>query len=163
MTTWVAASVGFPNAGKSTLLWSPTPSVARTRFGARAAPVHASDRAESSFPPHGWWEPAASERISRPRLSATAGKRHGPRSDVSKAPRCGAKTRGGTACQCPAMRNLRRCRLHGGKSTGPRTAAGLERRRRARWRYGVYSRETRAILAESRRRWRELRALLGAV
>ena len=41
--------------------------------------------------------------------------------DFSKAPRCGAKTRRGTPCQCPAMAGKRRCRLHGGKSTGPRT------------------------------------------
>lgn len=82
-----------------------------------------------------------------------------PPGDLSKARTCGAKTRRGTACRGPAMTNGR-CRMHGGPSTGPRTAAGLERSRRARWRHGVYSRETRAILAESRRRWRELRALL---
>lgn len=34
------------------------------------------------------------------------------------ATRCGAKTRAGTACQCPAIRNRARCRLHGGLSTG---------------------------------------------
>ena len=39
-----------------------------------------------------------------------------PRGDPSKAPRCGARTRRGTACRCPAMRRRRRCRLHGGKS-----------------------------------------------
>jgi hypothetical protein len=33
------------------------------------------------------------------------------------APRCGAKTRKGTACLGPAMPNGR-CRMHGGKSTG---------------------------------------------
>ncbi len=85
-----------------------------------------------------------------------------PPGDFSKAPRCGAKTRRGTACQCPAMRNGR-CRLHGGKSTGPRTAEGLERSRRARWRHGFRSRETREMLAEGRRRRRELLALLGAL
>lgn len=37
---------------------------------------------------------------------------------LSGAPRCGAKTRRGTACRCPAMRDRKRCRLHGGKSTG---------------------------------------------
>jgi len=46
--------------------------------------------------------------------------------DLSKAARCGAKTRRGTTCQCPAMANGR-CRLHGGLSTGPRTAAGIKR------------------------------------
>ena len=34
------------------------------------------------------------------------------------APRCGARTRTGTACQRPAMRGRRRCRLHGGLSPG---------------------------------------------
>ena len=34
------------------------------------------------------------------------------------APRCGAKTRAGGQCQCPAIRGRKRCRLHGGQSTG---------------------------------------------
>lgn len=29
-------------------------------------------------------------------------------------PRCGAKTRRGTACQAPAVRDKKRCRMHGG-------------------------------------------------
>jgi hypothetical protein len=37
-----------------------------------------------------------------------------------------------------------RCRLHGGKSTGPRTPEGLERSRRANWKHGYYSRERKA-------------------
>jgi len=41
------------------------------------------------------------------------------------------------------MRNGR-CRLHGGLSTGPRTPEGLARSRRARWRHGRYSVETRS-------------------
>ena len=36
-------------------------------------------------------------------------------------PRCGAKTRRGTACQCPANKKNGRCRLHGGASTGAKT------------------------------------------
>jgi hypothetical protein len=51
--------------------------------------------------------------------------------EFSKAPRCRAKTRRGTPCQCPAMTNGR-CRLHGGLSTGPKTAEGIECIRRAR-------------------------------
>ena len=82
--------------------------------------------------------------------------------DWATAPRCGAMARRHTACQCPAMRNRRRCRLHGGKSTGPRTVAGLERSRRARWKHGAFSSETRARLADSRRQWRELWASLTA-
>lgn len=34
------------------------------------------------------------------------------------APRCGAKTRAGPPCECPALRGRTRCRLHGGLSLG---------------------------------------------
>ena len=80
--------------------------------------------------------------------------------DLAAAPRCGARTRRGRACQGPAMPNGR-CRMHGGASTGPRTPEGLERCRRARWKHGARSREVRVLLAENRRRWRALKALLG--
>lgn len=33
-------------------------------------------------------------------------------------PRCEAKTRQGTACKSPSVRNKSRCRMHGGKSRG---------------------------------------------
>ncbi len=38
--------------------------------------------------------------------------------NLRRAPRCGAITRAGTPCQRPAIRGRRRCRLHGGASTG---------------------------------------------
>ena len=38
--------------------------------------------------------------------------------NLSRAPRCGAMTRAGTACQRPAIRGRKRCRLHGGLSPG---------------------------------------------
>jgi glucans biosynthesis protein len=38
--------------------------------------------------------------------------------NIRAAPRCGAKTRGSGACQCPAICGRSRCRLHGGRSTG---------------------------------------------
>jgi hypothetical protein len=62
--------------------------------------------------------------------------------DPSTAPRCGARTRkaDGGPCQAPAIRGKRRCRMHGGLSTGPRTQEGLERSRRARWKHGRRSR-----------------------
>src|SRR5438552_2768228 len=63
-----------------------------------------------------------------------------PSGDLSKTPRCGAKTRDGTSCLGPAMRNGR-CRMHGGASTGPRTPEGLERCRQANWKHGGYSTE----------------------
>lgn len=40
--------------------------------------------------------------------------------------RCEARTRRGTACQCKALANGR-CKLHGGMSTGPKTAEGKKR------------------------------------
>ena len=59
--------------------------------------------------------------------------------DLSTVPRCGARAKRTSApCRGPAMRNGR-CRLHGGLSTGPRTAEGLARSRRARWKHGRYS------------------------
>ena len=53
--------------------------------------------------------------------------RHGNhRGDPNTAPRCGAKTRAGTPCQSPAMKNGR-CRMHGGKCRGPTTEEGKAR------------------------------------
>jgi len=50
-----------------------------------------------------------------------------------------------------------RCRMHGGKSTGPRTPEGLERSKKANWKHGYYSAESiaerkfiRQLLRESR-------------
>jgi hypothetical protein len=63
---------------------------------------------------------------------------------ANAAPRCGARSkRTGKPCRGAAMPNGR-CRLHGGKSTGPRTPAGLERSKRARWKHGHFSREAKA-------------------
>ena len=73
------------------------------------------------------------------------------RGDFRTAARCGAKTRRGTTCQCPAMANGR-CRMHGGTSTGPRTSEGLERSRRANWKHGGYS----ATALEQGREFRKL-------
>ena len=47
-----------------------------------------------------------------------------------KRPICGAKTRRGTPCQAravPGMGGNNRCRMHGGLSTGPKTAEGRAR------------------------------------
>jgi hypothetical protein len=68
--------------------------------------------------------------------------------DPQAALRCGAKTRRGSACQAPAMRNGR-CWMHGGKSTGPRTAEGLERCRTANLKHGRYSKKAVARESES--------------
>jgi len=50
---------------------------------------------------------------------------------------CKARTRAGTPCKMKAVHGKKRCRLHGGLSTGPKTAEGRERIRQAqfaRWR-----------------------------
>ena len=64
-----------------------------------------------------------------------------------KAPRCGAKTRKGTSCKAPAMKNGR-CRMHGGKSTGPKTQEGIERIRQAHLKHGRYTKEAIAYRKE---------------
>jgi hypothetical protein len=55
---------------------------------------------------------------------------------VAKGPKvtCGARTRAGGSCRCLALANGR-CRLHGGCSTGPRTAEGRLRALEALRRY----------------------------
>jgi len=68
-----------------------------------------------------------------------------PRGNPNLAPRCGARTRLGVACRSPAMAN-HRCRMHGGRSTGPRTEQGLARLRAARTVHGLYSAETKQYL-----------------
>lgn len=56
-------------------------------------------------------------------------------------PNCGARTRKGAPCLARAVPGKRRCRMHGGLSTGPRTPEGKAR-----------------IAAAQRRRWTERRA-----
>ena len=86
-----------------------------------------------------------------------------PSGDYMKALRCGAKTRaGGCACRQPAMANGR-CRFHGGKSTGARTAAGRARCARARRTHGFYSAETVALRREAGVLLRRNRDLLAAL
>jgi hypothetical protein len=58
------------------------------------------------------------------------------------------------------MRNGR-CRMHGGKSTGPRTAEGLERLRAARTIHGGRSRETVEAIRQLQALQRATRQMLG--
>lgn len=67
---------------------------------------------------------------------------------ANAAPRCGATgKRTGQPCRGAAMPNGR-CRMHGGASTGPRTAAGLERCRAATWKHGRRDAAARARAAQ---------------
>ena len=63
--------------------------------------------------------------------------------------RCKARTRRGTACLKPALRGKTRCQLHGGKATGARTIAGLQRLSGAQLRHGKY---TKTELAKAKHR-----------
>jgi hypothetical protein len=67
---------------------------------------------------------------------------------LSRAPRCGARTRAGTACQCPAIRGRKRCRIHGGRSPGAPKGQGN----------GNYTNGDWTQEAAAERRW--LRALV---
>jgi hypothetical protein len=70
------------------------------------------------------------------------------RGNPNLAPRCGAKARTtGCACRSPAMANGR-CRMHGGKSTGPRTPEGLARLAAAHTTHGHSN-----AAAKARDRW----------
>jgi hypothetical protein len=70
---------------------------------------------------------------------------------LHRAPRCGARNRAGESCRAPAIRGKKRCQMHGGKSTGPRTADGLARSKRSTWVHGYYSAEAIAERREARR------------
>ncbi|WP_445810459.1 HGGxSTG domain-containing protein [Yoonia sp.] len=74
--------------------------------------------------------------------------------------RCGAKTRAGPPCKNPAVTGKARCRMHGGKSTGAKTAEGRARLSALHLQHG---RSTTAAKAEAKRRaqvGREIRAEL---
>ena len=53
--------------------------------------------------------------------------------------RCLAKTRRGTPCQRPAFKHNGRCGLHGGLSTGAKTAAGLKKISDVNLKHGKYT------------------------
>ncbi|PDH32283.1 MAG: hypothetical protein CNF02_12580 [OM182 bacterium MED-G28] len=56
-------------------------------------------------------------------------------------------------CKAPAIKGKTKCRFHGGKSTGPRTAEGRARIAKA---HTVHGRETRAKRAERSAKLAEL-------
>ncbi len=62
----------------------------------------------------------------------------------------------------PAMKNGR-CRLHGGKSTGPRTPEGRARSRSAVTKHGSYSQAARAERQHFRALYREAKETLKRI
>jgi hypothetical protein len=93
------------------------------------------------------------DRRGRLRNGATPG-------DFLAAPRCGARTRAGECCRQPAMRSGR-CRMHGGLSTGPRTAEGRARCAAARRTHGFYAAETVALRRAAAAHCRRMDALFA--
>lgn len=79
-------------------------------------------------------------------------------------PLCGAKTRSGSPCAKYPIAGKRRCRNHGGLSTGPRTAEGRARIAAANTKHGRYKgwRESRErekfYFSEIRRLMKEAKA-----
>jgi hypothetical protein len=67
-----------------------------------------------------------------------------PRGDPNLAPRCGARARSGNPCRAPGMANGR-CRMHGGKCTGPRTPEGKARTIAAHTTHGQSTAAKRAV------------------
>ena len=82
--------------------------------------------------------------------------------DFLPARRCGARTRSGECCRQPAMKNGR-CRMHGGLSTGPRTAEGRARCAAARRIHGFYSAEMVALRRAGAAHCRRMDALCASL
>lgn len=63
---------------------------------------------------------------------------------------CSAKARqnNNNPCRQPAMLTNGRCRLHGGKSTGPKTTEGKQKSAHANYKHGLY---TNNAIAERKR------------
>ena len=60
---------------------------------------------------------------------------------------CGAKTRKGTPCRNKSEPGRRRCKFHGGRSTGARTPEGIERIREAQRRRWARDKSASALTA----------------
>ena len=69
---------------------------------------------------------------------------------------CGAKTRRNLSCKKTVVSGKNRCRLHGGLSTGPKTAEGKARIAAAHWKHGRRSKQFVEMRAKI---WKELREI----
>ena len=70
--------------------------------------------------------------------------------------KCLALTRYGTACQKPPIKGKTRCRLHGGKSSGPLTAEGKAGIAAAHYKHG---RRSKKFVEARAKIWAELRII----
>jgi hypothetical protein len=148
------------SAPKKPYVWPDYPMMLTEKARAEAAAREAAKSDPAAPDP----KPAAPDPKPAARHYADPGQPRGrlkngnPVGDYRKAPRCGARTRSGGCCSQPAMANGK-CRFHGGKSTGPRTAAGLQRARDARLIHGLRSAEVIELRATAARVGRTLQAL----
>ena len=67
---------------------------------------------------------------------------------------CSAKTREGSTCKKRPLKGKIRCGLHGGLSTGPKTAEGKARIAAAHWKHG---RRSKKFVEARAKIWAELR------
>ena len=74
--------------------------------------------------------------------------------------RCDARTRSGTLCRKYPMKRKRRCRLHGGLSTGPKTAEGRARIAAAQFKHGRYV-NWRARRAKEKLYYKQIRMVMA--
>lgn len=74
--------------------------------------------------------------------------------------RCGARTRSGNSCKRPGNKINGRCKLHGGRSTGPKTKEGFARLIAAKTKHGGFSKDARVKAWQFAKQGRHLRAEL---
>ena len=77
--------------------------------------------------------------------------------------RCEARTRRGTLCQRPARLPVGRCKLHGGRSSGPKTEAGLARLAASKTTHGNCTAAKRVEAKRKAQVGREVRAELREI
>jgi uncharacterized protein YjcR len=70
-------------------------------------------------------------------------------------PRCGAKTRKGTACRAPAVNGKKRCRMHGGSP-----GSGAPRGNQNALKHGAFTKEALERRGARRELFREARKAL---
>ena len=77
-------------------------------------------------------------------------------SNMGRARRCGAKIRAGHPCRQAAVRDSRRCRMHG----GAKGSGGPAGERNGRFKHGLYTYEAKTIRRVMREKVREIKALV---
>jgi glucans biosynthesis protein len=78
--------------------------------------------------------------------------------NLAKARRCGAKTRAGHPCRQAAVKERRRCRMHG----GAKGSGGPWGNRNGNFKHGLYTGEAKTIRRVMRDNVGEIKALLQA-